>query len=145
MSAMPATRVGDEVSVGDTLPELVLDITPTLIVSGAIASRDFQEVHHDRDLAQERGSRDIFMNILTSNGLVGRYVTDWAGPDAVLQRVSIRLGAPNYPGDQMTLTGHIVAKEDHADAATVTVELRGENGLGDHVVGTVDLLLPRSG
>ncbi|HEX7444042.1 MAG TPA: hypothetical protein VF320_09155, partial [Acidimicrobiales bacterium] len=93
----PTTRTLDEVTVGDALPELVVPLTRTLIVSTALASRDYQDVHHDGRLAVERGSKDIFMNILYTNGLVGRYVTDWAGPGAVLTDVNIRLGAPNYP------------------------------------------------
>lgn len=128
-----------DVKVGDELPELVLDITPTLIVSTAIATRDYQDVHHDRDLAQQKGSKDIFMNILTTNGFVGRFVTDWAGPEALLRSVSIRLGAPNYPYDSMRMTGRVVAKEDD----TIEVEVVGRNGLGDHVTGTVRLELPR--
>ena len=96
-----------DVSVGDELPTLVLPITRTLIVSGAIASRDYQDVHHDPVLAKERGSKDIFMNILTTNGLVGRYVTDWSGPRSRLSEVNIRLGAPNYPDCTMTLTGSV--------------------------------------
>ncbi len=129
----------DEVDVGQELPELVLDITPTLIVSTAIATRDYQDVHHDRDLAQQKGSKDIFMIILTTNGFVGRFITDWAGPEAILKKVSIRLGAPNYPYDKMTMTGRVTSKETDG---TVTVEVRGANGLGDHVTGTVDLVLP---
>ena len=129
-----------EIQVGDVLPELTLPITATVIVSGAIASRDYQGVHHDRDLALQRGSKDIFMNILTSNGYVGRFVTDWAGPEALLRKVDIRLGAPNYPGDTMTLSGRVSEK---AKDGTVTVEIVGRNGLGDHVTGTVALALPR--
>ncbi len=135
----------DQVNVGDALPELVLPLTRTLIVSTAIASRDYQDVHHDGVLAVERGSKDIFMNILSTNGLVGRYVTDWSGPGAVLTDVNIRLGAPNYPDDTMTLTGSVTAKDDAVDAdgkGAVVVTLRGANGLGDHVTGTVRLLLP---
>ena len=128
----------DEVEVGMTLPELVIEITPTLIVSTAIATRDYQDVHHDRDLAQEKGSKDIFMNILTTNGWVGRFVTDWAGPDAVLKKVAIRLGAPNYPGDTMRMTGRVMNKLD----GRVEVEIKGANSMGDHVVGTVTLELP---
>ena len=127
-----------EVQVGDQLPPLEVPLTRTLIVSTAIASRDYQDVHHDPGLAQERGSPDIFMNILTTNGFVGRYITDWAGPDAVLKAVKIRLGAPNYPGDTMTMTGQVTKKEGNV----VGVAIRGSNRLGDHVSGTVTLELP---
>ena len=103
-----------DVSVGDELPQLDIPLTRTLIVATAIASRDYQDVHHDPGLADERGSKDIFMNILTTNGFVGRFVTDWAGPDATIRNVSIRLGAPNYPGDTMVMTGTVTAKDDAA-------------------------------
>ena len=143
------TRLHDEVSVGDALPALVLPLTRTFIVATAIASRDYQDVHHDPGLAVERGSDDIFMNILTTNGLVGRFVTDWAGPGAVLESVSIRLGAPNYPGDTMTLTGSVTevlppgGRDDGRGA--VVVGLCGANSRGDHVTGTVRVALPRRG
>jgi len=133
------------VAVGDELPTLVLPITRTLIVSGAIASRDYQDVHHDSVLAKERGSQDIFMNILTTNGLVGRYVTDWSGPRSRLAEVNIRLGAPNHPDCVMTLTGSVTEKGELTDDGrygAVTVSLRGANNLGDHVTGTVNVLLP---
>jgi acyl dehydratase len=122
-------------AVGEQLPELRIPITRTLIVATAIASRDYQDVHHDPELARERGSKDVFMNILTSNGLVGRYVTDWAGPAARLRKVAIRLGAPNYPGDVMTMTGEVT----EVDGELVTVAVRGANSLGEHVTGTVTL------
>ncbi|MFD9100886.1 MaoC family dehydratase [Streptomyces virginiae] len=120
-------------NVGDTLPPLEIAVTRTLIVSGAIASRDYQDVHHDTALAREKGSPDIFMNILTTNGLVGRYITDRLGPRAVLRKVAIRLGAPNYPGDTMTLTGTVTA----VLGDTVEIRVVGTNGIGHHVSGTV--------
>jgi hypothetical protein len=138
----------DDVSVGDALPELAIPLTRTLIISTAIASRDYQDVHHDPVLAHERGSKDIFMNILSTNGLVGRYVTDWTGPAAVLTDVNIRLGAPNYPDDTMTLSGTVTAKDDAPGPdgkGDVEVTVRGANGLGDHVTGTVRLRLPAAG
>lgn len=129
----------DDVEVGDELPPLDVELTRSLIVATAIASRDYQDVHHDPGLAQTRGSKDIFMNILSTNGFVGRFVTDWAGPDAVLKKVSIRLGAPNYPGDTMHMTGTVAKKEN----GLVEVAVRGANDLGDHVSGTVTLTLAR--
>jgi acyl dehydratase len=142
------TRRFGEVSVGDVLPELVIPVTRTLIVSGAIASRDYQDVHHDTELAKQRGSKDIFMNILTTNGLVGRYVTDWAGPAAVLTKVAIRLGAPNFPGDTLTFTGTVTTLVPPGseglgeDRGLVEVTLRGTNEHGEHVSGTVRATLP---
>jgi len=137
MTTSTSVRSND-VHVGDELPTLVIPLTRTLIVATAIASRDYQDVHHDPALAQERGSPDIFMNILSTNGFVGRFITDWAGPDAVLKSVKIRLGAPNHPGDTMTMTGKVTKK----DGDVVEVAVRGANSRGDHVTGTVTLELP---
>ncbi|MDT2008265.1 hypothetical protein FXW78_35505 [Rhodococcus opacus] len=132
-AAVDTARGYGDVEVGENLPELTIPLTRTLIVATALATRDFQDVHHDPALAVARGSKDVFMNILTTNGLVGRFVTDWAGPRASLRRIAVRLGAPNYPGDVMTLTGEVIEKDD----GLVTVKVRGANSLGDHVTGTV--------
>jgi len=128
----------DDVQEGDELPPLDVHLSRTLIVATAIASRDYQDVHHDPELARQRGSKDIFMNILSTNGFVGRFITDWAGPDATLRKVSIRLGAPNYPDDTMRMTGKVTRKQD----GVVEVAVRGANSAGDHVTGTVELTLP---
>ena len=130
-----------DVTVGDALPPLAIPLTRTTIVATAIATRDYQDVHHDPTLAVDRGSKDIFMNILTTNGYVGRFITDWAGPDAVLKKVAIRLGAPNYPGDTMTLTGSVTSVSE--SDGRVDVAVKGSNSLGDHVTGTVSLELPK--
>lgn len=123
--------------VGDELPPLTIPVTRTLIVAGAVASRDYQDVHHDAELAKAKGSPDIFMNILTTNGLVGRYITDHLGERAVLRKVAIRLGAPNYPGDTMVLTGSVSAIEGN----TVEIRIVGANGMGRHVTGTATITL----
>jgi len=129
-----------DVGVGSKLPELPIEITTTMIVAGALASRDFTPVHHDKSAAQAQGMQNVFMNILTTNGLVGRYVTDWAGPSAVIKSVAIKLGAPNLPGDTMRLTGTVKAKDERE--GVVELEIAGRNSWGDHVTGTVRVALP---
>ena len=129
-----------EVAVGDKLPELPIPITRTLIVAGALATRDYEDVHHDPQRAAERGTPDIYMSINHTNGLVGRYVTDWAGPGAVLTRLSTRLGVPNFPGDTMKLTGEVVDKT----ADTVRVAVTGTNSKGAHTTSEVTLRLPEA-
>ena len=125
-------------SAGLVLPELVIDVTPTFVVASAIATRDFQDVHHDKDRAVERGGKDIFVNILTTTGLVQRYVTDWAGPQALVRKVAIRLGVPCYAGDTLTFSGRVIERA----AGEAVVEVAGRCSLGDHVTGTVRIVLP---
>ena len=134
------TKRFDDVSPGETLPELAIPITVALVTGGAIATRDYFPGHHDLNAAQALGSPHIFMNILTTNGLVQRYVESWAGPEARFSALKIKLGAPNYPGDSMTFNGAVTGH----DAATRTVEitLSGKNSMGNHVTGTVALVLP---
>ncbi|MGL4306976.1 MAG: MaoC family dehydratase [Mycobacteriaceae bacterium] len=127
-----------DISVGMTLPEMTIKGTPTFIVSTAIATRDFQDVHHDRDKAQARGSRDIFVNILTDTGLVQRFVTDWAPPGTLVRSIAIRLGVPWYADDSVTFSGKVTQRE----GTTVVIAVLGHNSLGDHVTGTVTVELP---
>jgi hypothetical protein len=122
-------------SVGETLPALEVDVSPTFVVSTALATRDFQDVHHDRDKAIARGSKDIFVNILTDTGLVQRYVIDWAGPSARVTRIAIRLGVPAYAYDTLVLSGEVT--EVSGDDVTVSVVARGN--LGEHIIGTVQV------
>ncbi|MDM7487821.1 MaoC/PaaZ C-terminal domain-containing protein [Rhodococcus sp. CSLK01-03] len=121
------------VSVGTELPVLDLPLDRSTIVATAIASQDFEDVHHDPGAAEKRGTPDIFMSINSTNGFVDRYITDWAGPTARIRRVALRLGVPNFPGDTMRLTGTVT----RVDAGAVTVEVLGRNARGKHVTAEV--------
>jgi hypothetical protein len=132
-----AAGAAPALEVGTTLPTLEIYGDPTFIVSTAIATRDYQDVHHDRDKAQAKGSKDIFVNILTDTGLVQRYLTDWAGPTAHIKSIGLRLGVPWYAYDTITFTGEVTAVAD--DVATVKVI--GANGLGNHIIATATLTL----
>lgn len=131
-----------DVGVGDELPPLAIDVTATVIVAGALATRDFMPVHHDRDYANRQGAPDIFMNIMSTNAHCSRFLTDWAGPEAMLTRLAIRLGVPTFPGTTLTFTGRVVGTALEGGAGLVEVELRGANDHGDHVTGTATLSLP---
>ena len=127
-----------ELAAGAALPELSLEITASVIIGAALASRDFERVHHDRSYAQGSGMRDIFLNILATNGLVVRYVTDWAGPDAIVKQSSIRLGVPHFADETLTFTGAVAEVGDDGDVA---ITVRGRNSTGDHVTGTITVNL----
>ena len=131
-----------EVTVGDALPDFELNVTSTVIVAGAIASRDFMPVHHDAEYARGRGAPDMFMNILTTNGYVSRFVTDWAGPEAMVRNIKIRLGAPSVPGKPMRFSGEILQTREEGEECIIEVSVKAATELGDHATGTVELSLP---
>jgi acyl dehydratase len=132
-----------KVAVGDELPVFELPVTSTVIVAGAIASRDFMPAHHDADFARAQGATHMFMNILTTNGYVARFVTDWAGPEAKLRSIKIRLGAPAIPGKALRFTGRVEKVNDEGDERVIEVAVRAANDLGDHATGTVAVGVPR--
>lgn len=131
------------IAVGDELPVFELPVTSTVIVAGAIASRDFMPAHHDPDFARAQGAPHMFMNILTTNGYVSRFVTDWAGPHARVRSIKIRLGAPAIPGQALRFTGRVEEVKDEGDERVIEVAVRAANDLGDHATGTVVVSLPR--
>jgi hypothetical protein len=128
------TDAGPSAGGGDDLPSMTIEASPTFIIASALATRDFQDVHHDRDRAISYGAKDIFVNILTDTALAARFATDWAGPSARVREISIRLGVPCYAHDSLLFTGRAITT-----GAARTVSLVGKGQLGDHVVGTVRL------
>ncbi|MAG31287.1 MAG: acyl dehydratase [Deltaproteobacteria bacterium] len=135
---MQKTFKASELEVGQELPGLDLQTTATIVAGGAIASRDYTPVHHDKAAAVAQGLPDVFMNILTTQGICSRYVTDWAGPDAIVTRVRTKLGGPNMPGDTLKIRGKVVGTQGNS----ADVEVAGHNAWGNHVTATFTLQLP---
>ena len=130
-----------DIAVGDEVTALEIPITTTMIVAGAIATRDFMPVHHDRDYAKQQGSPNLFMNILTTNGYCVRFLTDWAGPEAMVSALRVRLGAPAYPYLPLTFSGSVQSID--AETGRLVVAVQALNELGPHVTGTVELELAK--
>ncbi len=140
----PPPQAFEDVEVGTELPGFDVEMTPTFIIGAALASRDLEEVHHDPEIARARGSQDLFPNILTSNGLALRVVTDWLGPDALVERASVRLGLPAYVGETLRMRAEVTRATARPDAGDgeVEVAVRGRISTGDHLTGTVVASLP---
>lgn len=131
--------------VGDAVTPLKLDLTATFVVAGAVATRDFMPVHHDRDYAALQGSPNIFLNILSDTGFCTRFLTDWAGPEAMVRKIAIRLGVPAYAGSQLEYTGSVTSLSEQDGEGLVEIAFRAANDQGDHVSGTAVIGLPLAG
>ena len=143
--ARTETLPWEAIRVGDELPALAIDVTATRIVAGAVATRDFMPVHHDKAYANAQGAPDVFMNILSDTGWCGRFLTDWAGPEVMVKTLAIRLGVPAFPGSTLTYTGTVTGKAETGGERRVDIAFRAANELGDHVSGTAVLDFPVPG
>lgn len=135
----------EDIDEGYDLPQRTRIVDTTLIISGAIwASHDFMPVHHDRDFAQSKGAPDIFMNILTSNGLLASYLEQWAGPEARLRKIKVDLQVPNFPteGNKMDMNARVTRKYKDNKDCLIELEFSGVNQLGPHITGTATMKLP---
>ncbi len=132
----------NQINVGDAIAPMLIDVTATVVVAGAIATRDFMPVHHDRDYANSQGSPEIFMNIMSDNAYCSRFLTDWAGPETMVKRIAIRLGVPAYARSKLEFTGSVTGKSRAGDEGLVEVEFRATNDQGDHLSGTAVIGLP---
>ena len=139
-TTLAPTKKFAEVAVGWELPPLAVPITVMLITAGALATRDYENVHHDLEATRKIGSPHIFMNILTTNGLCQRFIEEAFGPECIFKDLKIKLGAPNYPGDTMKFSGQVAAKSD-ADK-TIEISFKGSNSMGSHVTGSAKVQLP---
>ncbi len=130
----------DAIGEGDELPPVEREVDATLVVGGAVsASRDFYPVHHDKSFAAQAGSPDIFLNILTTNGLMASYVTNWCGPDWDLVSITLRLKIPAFPGQTLTTTGTVTGKSEQDGNRTVDVAFSAAAEYGAHCEGTATI------
>ena len=133
------------IKVGDQVTPMTIDVTATVVVAGAIATRDFMPVHHDRDYASSQGAPNIFLNIMSDNGFCSRFLTDWAGPEAMVRKIAIRLGVPACAGSKLEFTGTVTGTSQADGEGLVEIALRAVNDQGDHVSGTAVVGLPLAG
>jgi acyl dehydratase len=129
------------IRIGDPITPLVIEVTATRIVAGAIATRDFMPAHHDRSFANAQGAPDMFMNILSDTAYCSRFLTDWAGSEARITRLAIRLGVPVFPGHTLTYSGSVAALREEGGEGVVEAQFVAVGDIGDHVTGTAELRL----
>ena len=134
-----SSLTSSNIAVGDQLAPMDIEVTTTAIVAGALATHDWMPMHHDRDFAQSQGAPDVFMNIFSTNAYIARFITDWAGPEALLKSINVRLGVQAVPGQVLQFRGEVLSKTDADGETLVEVSVRASNDVGDHATGSATL------
>ncbi|MEZ5709822.1 MAG: hypothetical protein R3E02_10585 [Blastomonas sp.] len=139
---MSGLTLGD-VGTGQKLPELVYRVTATRLVAGALASRDYSPLHHDRNYAVNvANQRDIFANTQFQSALFERYLQDWGGPLCRIARLKFRMRSSVYADDEARLTGTVTssgAALPCGAGAVIAVELHVEDRLATSCEALVGL------
>jgi hypothetical protein len=126
------TLTAGEITAGDELPVLSVDVTATTVVLGALASRDYRPMHHDKDFAQNQGVKNIFLNTPTQAAWFERYLTDWTGPLGRVGRLRFKMRGSICPGDALWLTGRVDSVETDAAGACwvdLTLQMRVDDNV----------------
>jgi acyl dehydratase len=123
-----------DIRVGDVLPELSVDVSATTIVLGALASRDFRPMHHDKDFAQNQGVDNIFLNTPNQAAWYERYLTDWTGPLGRPGSVAFKMKASVIPGDTMTFNATVTGVEIDEERGVGWISLNAPLTVGEKLV-----------
>lgn len=143
MAARFETVRWQDVREGQELDAVSFPLTMRNLMIDVAGTRDLYPIHHDRDFARASGARDIFVNTMFYEGLFGRIVTDWAGPEAFLRRLRFTMRAPNCPGDTITSRAWVVKKYEQEGEHLLDVEAHLDNQLGpDTTIAFMTLQLP---
>ena len=133
----------EQVVEGAALPDLEFGpVTATTQAMDVAGTRDLYPIHHDRDFAKAAGARDIFLNTMWYQGLLGRYVTDWAGPESFLRKLGFDMRGTNCPGDTLQVRGTVTMKYEQDGQKLADLDVRIDNQLqSDTVVARITVEL----
>lgn len=111
MAAEYKILTGDQIKPGEQIPAVAFDVSATTVVLGALATRDFRPMHHDKDFAIHQGVKDIFLNTPNQAAWFERALTDWTGPLGRLGRMKFKMKKSVCPGDKMEIGGTVTKVE----------------------------------
>ena len=119
----------DDIQVGDEGPVVSHTLGRTDLVKYAGASGDYNPMHTDEVAAQAAGLPSVFGHGMFSMGLLGRALTDWAGPGNLVN-YRVRFTKQTWPGE--VLTSRVVVtgkrKEDGANLVDLECSLANADG-----------------
>lgn len=133
----------EEVAEGQGIPPISLELTIKRCIVAVAGTRDFYDVHHNQEFARASGVKDIFVNTMFNQGLAGRFMTDWTGPEGEIRKLSIAMRESTYPGDTATVTGKVLKKYvNERGEHLVDIDILISNPRGPAVVATGTMALP---
>jgi len=120
----------DDVEVGMELGEVSYPATRLSLVKYCGASGDFNVIHWNERIAKSVGLPDVIAHGMFTMAQAGRFVTDWAGPKALVVEYGVRFSSPVVvPDDDTGATiGVSGTVEEKLDGNKVVLGLTAKSG-----------------
>jgi acyl dehydratase len=127
---MTAAAGYDDVKPGDELIPASYPVTRLSLVKYCGASGDFNTIHWNERIARSVGLPNVIAHGMFTMAEAGRYVTDWAGPGAVVVDFGVRFSSPvvvpdDDTGASIELSGTV---EEKLDGNRVVLALTARSG-----------------
>lgn len=135
----------DDVTMGDTVPPLVLTVEPVQMFFFSAATYNGHRIHYDRTWAQQvEGYDDLLVQGPLQVALMARVITDWIGGRGRLITYAVQNRASAFAGQELTFTAAVTGLRPAEGGGEVDLAVEARK-TGDVVLlpGTATVLLPR--
>lgn len=134
----------EDVKEGDEVPQVAFPITIQRLVMEAGANRDFNGIHHNREIARFYGAPDMFCNNFFLQAMWERTVREYIGLRGIICKIGpFRMRIFNPVGDTVVVKGNVLRKFQQDGRNVVELRMWSENSRGISVgPGPVLVTLP---
>jgi acyl dehydratase len=133
----------EDVDVGTEIGPLDKNPTTQQLVKYAGASGDFYQIHYDKDFALANKLPGVILHGALKNGFLAQLMTDFAGPEGWLRKLSVQYRGMDQPGSKVVCRGRVVKKYHDKDQHLVDCEIWLENAKGEKTTpGSATVILP---
>ena len=133
----------DDVEVGDRIPDLVKGpVTRAEIALFASPSGDHNPIHLDDEAARKGGLPGVIVHGMLNMAYLGQLLTAIA-PQSSLREFGARFLAMAFPGDVITCSGEVTAKNHEGGENIIELKIAAANQKGEKVLdGAARVALP---
>ena len=133
----------EDLEVGAEIPPLEKEPTTQQLVRYAGASGDFYQIHYDKDFALGNGLPGVILHGALKNAFLGQLMTDFAGEQGTLRKLSVQYRGMDQPGTKVCARGKVKKKYVEDGNHFVECDIWLENAKGEITTpGTALVILP---
>ncbi len=141
MSGDITLKYWNEISEGDVVTTVTMDVPFERVILDAAATQDYFPGHHNPAYARHQGQKEIYLNTMAIEGFIDRVATDWAGPHTFIRKRQMQMRSSIYAGDTLRGDGTVEKcyEDDGRHLVDVKINISTDSGLCVPAVLTLEL------